>query len=39
VEVLIVALLDLLGFSTLLQTNAEVALDNMNAFLYPFLGK
>ena len=31
-EVLIVAFLDLLGFSALLQANMEVALDNMNSF-------
>lgn len=30
--ILIVAFLDLLGFSALLQTNVEVALDNMNSF-------
>lgn len=29
---MIVAFLDLLGFSALLQTNSEVALDNMNSF-------
>lgn len=31
-DILIVAFLDLLGFSALLQTNVEVALDNMNSF-------
>ena len=31
-KILIVAFLDLLGFSALLQTNVEVALDNMNSF-------